>query len=228
MLKAVLFDMDGTITELTLPLEAMRSDTKKFFLERGLPSSLLTIDDGISSTKYKAKTYFSDNGISEEDWKQMELDLDVVLNSHEGDAAKNTLIIPGTLESVQQIRTLGLKTAVLTNNGRHAVDIILQTHPFHEYFDIIQTRNESPNPKPYPDGLLKLVRYLNLKVDEVVYVGDARIDAAAAQAAGIEFWGVSTGETSKQVLVSVGSDLVFSSLNEVAKEVKNRIDNELD
>ncbi|TXT57395.1 MAG: hypothetical protein BAJATHORv1_10096 [Candidatus Thorarchaeota archaeon] len=224
MLKALLFDMDGTITELTLPLEAMRSDTKKFFLEKGLPSELLTVEDGISSTKYKAKTYFFNNGITDSEWKQMEIDLDVVLNSHEGDAAQNTLIIPGSLDSVQKIRNLGLRTAVLTNNGRHAVNIILQNHPFDQYFDIIQTRNESPNPKPYPDGLVKLTRNLNLEVDEVVYVGDARIDAAAAQSAGIEFWGVATGETPKDVLLEVGSDLVFSSLSEIVEEVKKRID----
>ena len=62
MLKALVFDMDGTITHLTLPLEAMRSDTTKYFISKGLPPELLEPADGISSTTGKARDYFLNNG----------------------------------------------------------------------------------------------------------------------------------------------------------------------
>ena len=84
--------------------------------------------------------------------------------------------------------------------------------PLHENFDLIQTRHESPRPKPYPDGLLKITDELGVESTEVVYIGDALIDGAAAKRAGIEFWGVSTGETSANALYDAGASKVFESL----------------
>ncbi|MCK5240654.1 MAG: hypothetical protein KAR33_13945, partial [Candidatus Thorarchaeota archaeon] len=68
MLKAVVFDLDGTITKLKLPLELMRSDAKLFYISEGLPSELLEPADGISSSTAKAREYFLSNGISMNEW----------------------------------------------------------------------------------------------------------------------------------------------------------------
>ncbi len=146
-----------------------------------------------------------------------------MLNCHESDAAKAATLIEGSLDVIRRIRELGLRTAILTNNGRSAVDIILKRIPLGEYFEIIQTRNESPSPKPYPDGLLKMVEKLGVNRDEVVYVGDASIDGAAAGRAGIEFWGVTTGETDSTALLESGATLVFDSLEDVLAEVRVRL-----
>jgi len=57
VLKALVFDMDGTITELALPLEAMRADTKEYYIAKGLPAEILEPADGISSSTAKARDY---------------------------------------------------------------------------------------------------------------------------------------------------------------------------
>jgi len=223
MLKALVFDMDGTITVLALPLEAMRNETKEYYLTRGLPPELLEPADGISSSTAKAQEYFLSTGLSHDEWLQMELAVDVILNDLEGSTAGDAIELPGALDVVKKIRELGLRTAILTNNGRSSVDIIMKQIPLVDYFDIIQTRHESPRPKPYPDGLLKIASELNVTLDEVVYVGDAMIDGAAATRAGIEFWGVATGETPREVLVESGASLVFDSLDEILQEIFIRL-----
>ncbi|MFW9960767.1 MAG: HAD family hydrolase [Candidatus Thorarchaeota archaeon] len=222
MLKALVFDMDGTITKLTLPLEAMRQDTKNFYIEHGFPAELFEDADGISSSTAKAKEYFLSNGMQLSEWEQMEGEVDRILSQHEGFAAANAVLIEGTLDIVNQIRRSGLFTAILTNNGRFAVDKIMQQLPLVKYFDIIQTRHESPQPKPYPDGLLKLAMLFGINPNEMVYVGDALIDVTAAKRAGIEFWGVATGETPAHVLREAGASIVFYSLDGVLHEVRNR------
>ncbi len=223
MLRAALFDLDGTITVLTLPLDAMRSDTKKYYIEHGLPPEIIEPADGISSTRMKAKEYFFAHGISESEWERMEREVDEVLSRHEGGAAYNVRLITGTLEVVAEIRRLGIKTAILTNNGRHAVNIITKQLPLENYFDIIQTRNESPNPKPYPDGILRVLDKLGVTVDEAVYIGDALIDAVAAQRAGIRFWAVATGETSKETLLEAGADMAFDSLRDILPVIRQLV-----
>ncbi|TET11292.1 MAG: HAD family hydrolase [Candidatus Thorarchaeota archaeon] len=215
MLKAIVFDMDGTITVLKLPLEAMRRDTKKYYISRGFPHDQFETSDGISSSTGKARNYFLANGYSEDDWKKMESEMDTILSRHEGFAAVNASEIEGSLDIIKKIRDVGLKTAILTNNGRPALDKILEQIPLGEHFDLIHTRHESPKPKPYPDGLLKVSSELGVDESEVVFVGDALIDGAAATRAGIEFWGVSTGETSSEKLYEAGASKVFTSLSGV-------------
>jgi phosphoglycolate phosphatase len=223
MLKAVLFDLDGTLTVLALPLDAMRRDTKEYFKSQGAPADLFDSADGISSTRGKARDYFHSKGISSSEWKRMESEVDKTLSGHEGWAATDAELIDGSMDVVRELKTLGLKTAILTNNGRTAVDIILEQLPLEELFDVIQTRNESPTPKPYPDGLNQLVAQIGVQPNEVVYIGDARIDGAAATRAGIEFWGVTTGETPRNDLIKAGASQVFDSLQQILDVVKSRL-----
>ncbi|MFW9768378.1 MAG: HAD family hydrolase [Candidatus Thorarchaeota archaeon] len=215
MIKALVFDMDGTITVLKLPLEAMRQDTKNFYIAKGYPLDGFEECDGISSSTGKAREYFLSNGVSEDEWQQMESEIDVILSQHEGFAAANAVPIKGALEIVQKVRDAGMKTAILTNNGRPALDKIIEQLPLNEYFDLIFTRHETPKPKPFPDGLLSVASELGVEKNEVVYIGDALIDGTAASRAGIEFWGVETGETSAEILYEAGASRVFSSLSEV-------------
>jgi HAD superfamily hydrolase (TIGR01549 family) len=223
LLKAVIFDLDGTITKLILPLEEMRDDTKKFFIDKGLPSDLVEPADGISSTKHKALTYFEERGLTPEEWNKWCEDLDVVLDSHETETAERVELIEESLGVVDQIKELGLKTAILTNSGRHAVDIIVKKVQLKPHFELIQTRSESNRPKPYPDGIHQVIEKLGITMDEAIYVGDATIDGVASKKAGIEFWGVTTGETPAEVLLKVGASKVFNSLHEVLQEIKAHI-----
>ena len=225
VLKALVFDMDGTITVLALPLEAMRDDTKDYYISKGLPPELLEPADGISSSTAKARDYFLSNGCSLDDWTTMEQEVDIILNKHEGFAAQSAILLPGALEVVQKIRAHGFLTAILTNNGRSSVDQIMAQIPLAEYFQIIQTRHESPKPKPHPDGILKIIGELGVGLEEAVYIGDALIDGAAAIRAGIEFWGVTTGETSADSLVEAGASRVFRSLDEILVEALARKSN---
>ncbi|TFG34385.1 HAD family hydrolase [Candidatus Thorarchaeota archaeon] len=218
MLKALVFDMDGTITELSLPLEAMRQDTKEYYIAKGLPPTLLEDADGISSSTTKAREYFLNNGISPDQWKLMEREVDEILSKHEGYAAETARLLDGTLDVVKKLRQNGYLTAILTNNGRSSVEKIIEQIPIAEYFDVIQTRHESPQPKPFPDGLWKIASELGVEKSEVVYIGDALIDATAAKRAGIEFWGVATGETSAEVLHEAGASKVFNALDGIIEE----------
>lgn len=224
-MRAIIFDLDGTITQLELPLELMRSDAKQYYISKGLPANLLESADGISSSTAKAKDYFLSNGVSLQDWDILQEELDKLMSQHETSSAQSVNLMDRALETVSEVRSLGIKTAVLTNNSRDAMDIILRQVPLEQYFEIIQTRHESPSPKPYPDGLIHLAQLLSVDVSEAVYVGDAVIDGVAAARAGMEFWGVTTGETNCQKLLSVGASVVVSSIYDIKDLVLERIKN---
>jgi len=223
MLKAVVFDLDGTLTVLNLPLEAMRKDTKAYFISKGVPTDLFEPVDGISSSTTKAMEYFFSTGMSPDRWKKYESEMDTILDKHEASATKQVILMEDTVEAINGIKDLGLKTAILTNNGRGSVNAILEQTELGGLFDIIQTRHESPRAKPFPDGLLKIVARLDVERNEAVYVGDAGIDAVAAKRAGIEFWGVTTGEIDRESLLCAGASMTLESLSHVLAEVRIRI-----
>ena len=56
-----------------------------------------------------------------------------------------------------------------------------------KFFDVLMTAEKYSKPKPNPEPLLLALKKLNLKPDQVVYIGDTQIDADAAKAAGITF-----------------------------------------
>ena len=223
MLKAVVFDLDGTLTVLNLPLDAMRKDTKTYFISKGVPTELFEPADGISSSTTKAREYFLSIGISPARWKKYESEMDTILDKHEASATKQVILMEDTVEAINGIKDLGLKTAILTNNGRVSVNAILEQTELGDLFDIIQTRHESPRAKPFPDGLLKIVARLDVERNEAIYVGDAGIDAVAAKRAGIEFWGVTTGEIDRESLLRAGALMTLESLSRVLAAVRNRI-----
>ncbi|MHA1577485.1 MAG: HAD family hydrolase, partial [Candidatus Thorarchaeota archaeon] len=198
--------------------------TKAYFLSKGLPPDLLEPADGISSSTAKAEEYFLSTGLPISEWDGMKSEVDVVLSKHENHSAEDVTLFDDALTTIVHIRDLGLKTAILTNNGRDAVDIMLEKIPLAEYFDFIQTRHESPSPKPYPDGINSILKLLGLASNEVIYIGDALIDGTAATRAGVEFWGVSTGETVTTTLYLAGATRVFDSLSDIIPIVKERLD----
>jgi HAD superfamily hydrolase (TIGR01509 family) len=215
MPRVMIFDLDGTIIKLTLPLEAMRSETKLFYTIKGYPADMFDQADGISSSTEKAKKYFLRKGTSLEQWHEMEREIDILNEAYELSSAKDVVLIDGALETVKDVTAMGIRTAVLTNNSRPAMDIILGKYPLKDYFELIHTRHESPSPKPYPDGLLYILELMGVEPSEAVYVGDAMIDGVAASRAGVEFWGVASGETDSEVLRSSGARYVFSHISEI-------------
>lgn len=73
------------------------------------------------------------------------------------------------------------KTAVATNRT-DSMPTLLREHDIAPYFDLIVSANDVPRPKPYPDQLLLLLDYFKISPHEMLYVGDSKVDEAAAQA----------------------------------------------
>ena len=92
---------------------------------------------------------------------------------------------PGIVEVIRELRSQGKLTAVFTGRGRPSTDAILRGMQLQDLFDAVVTSDDVDDPKPAPDGLLKILELLKMKADEAVYVGDTVKDIDAARAAGV-------------------------------------------
>ncbi len=75
---------------------------------------------------------------------------------------------------LNSLRENGLKMAVLSNNRKIVLDSTIDNFKLRKYFDIVM--GIETKPKPYPDGLLKILDFLKTDKSKAIYVGDTEID----------------------------------------------------
>jgi len=75
-------------------------------------------------------------------------------------------------------------TALATNRTTttHAV---LQYHRLADQFDLVVSALDVTRPKPHPDSLWRILAYFKLAPEEVIYIGDSKVDEEFAHNAGV-------------------------------------------
>ncbi|MCK6264632.1 HAD family hydrolase [Vibrio sp. ZSDE26] len=153
-IKAVLFDLDGTLVDSKLDFHQLRQ-------QLGFPTGepILEFIDQIESETERVAA------------NQMVFDFEMK-------AAKTASLMPGALELISTLHKDGYPTAILTRNIRQASQMMLTNLSLP--IDLMLTR-EDCSPKPSPEGLYILANKLKLDVSELVYVGDYKFDLEAAR-----------------------------------------------
>lgn len=65
-----------------------------------------------------------------------------------------------------------------------------------------------------PDALYAMLKELNIKKEECIYVGDSNVDCYTAQNAGVKCCGVSWGFRGRKELEEAGADVVIDNADE--------------
>ncbi len=159
MLKAVLFDMDGTITRPHIDWAALRG---RLQVPAGVP-----IMEYIESLPSPLQEQAS-----------------AVLEEVEMEAAIEAVLNPGAAELLGQLRRDGLRLALITNNHRQAMRMIVEK--FGLDFDLLLSREDALL-KPAPDLLFLALAQFGCTPAEACFVGDGRYDRLASEAAGVPY-----------------------------------------
>lgn len=93
---------------------------------------------------------------------------------------------PGLLEILHWLKLYDARLGVFTNLA-NAVEELLRYFSLESFFCPIMTAGICP-PKPYPDGLLRIMGEWNLEPGEIAFLGDSKVDEQAAANAGVPFW----------------------------------------
>ncbi len=111
------------------------------------------------------------------------------IDKAEKEAIKTATVIQGAERIPLFLEKYDMHSIIFTNNSRSTVDLYLTRFSFLKEFEIL-TREDFNNPKPDPEGLIKIIeRFDNESItrENAVYVGDSYIDAIAAYRANIRF-----------------------------------------
>ncbi len=134
---------------------------------------------------------------------------------------ENSSFYPGALELAWEWKRQGYKLAIVTTKYHYRIEAILQKYQEPDLFDMIVGGDEVKYPKPDPQGVFHVLGEWDLSKDEVLYVGDSLVDARTAQAAGVDFAGVTTGTTGKDEMEQYPHVGVFAGLGELKKKFLN-------
>ncbi|MCX6767780.1 MAG: HAD hydrolase-like protein [Candidatus Micrarchaeota archaeon] len=103
--------------------------------------------------------------------------------------------------------------AVVSDSGRRGVMKWVRAKKLTRFFKIILCREDVPEMKPSPKGILAVLGKMRARPGEnVFYAGDAQCDILAARAAGVKAVGLACGMASEKMLWKAGADSVFSDL----------------
>lgn len=89
-------------------------------------------------------------------------------------------------QALDLLKSKGKKLAVLTNRGT-SLAYLLEHFDMKKYFDFTVNSFDVVNPKPHPEGLIKILNYFNLDSNDAIYVGDSMNDYLPAKATSTDF-----------------------------------------
>ncbi len=122
------------------------------------------------------------------------------VNIADGYMNDNTVLFPETAEVLNTLKESGVKLGIVSTKYRYRIKYFLDREFGPDFIKVIIGGEDVTNHKPSPEGLLLAINKLNSDKSKCLYIGDSTIDAAAAQAAGIDFYGVLNGATTREEL----------------------------
>lgn len=93
----------------------------------------------------------------------------------------------GARELLRYAKSQGLKICVVTSSDRELALRELIVTSLLSYIGLMVTADMVKRSKPSPEPILKALSLLELRAEEVVYMGDTALDLEAAMAAGVKY-----------------------------------------
>ena len=206
MKKAVIFDLDGTLTNT---LKSLWKSTNMALATAGLPPH--EIDS------YK---YFAGNGAKELIRKSLIADGDTELVHFDSVMEAYNRIFEeycmyevkpydGIRELLKALKDRGLHLAVNSNKPQpRTVDVVEEIFG-KDMFDLLVGQCEERRRKPAPDGVNYILEQLDLDKADVLYIGDTCTDMQTGKSAGVFTVGALWGFRDRQELVENHADAII-------------------
>ncbi|MDG6222316.1 MAG: HAD family hydrolase [Candidatus Bathyarchaeota archaeon] len=214
MIKAVIFDLDGTLTEFNLDFKACRTQVIQRLSEQGMPQQLFSLNESAFDMLLKIKKYLGPEP-QENEMREFKKIVFSIVENFELQAAKETKMFPGVLETLDTLRKMRLKMGLCTISGKKASGLILRSFGIEHFFGAVFPRESVINVKPNPVHLQAVLDSLNVNANEAIFVGDSIKDIICATKLGVMAVGVTTGLSSMEQLKNSGSNYIISSITEV-------------
>jgi len=215
VIKAVVFDLDGTIASFNIDYRAVRADVRDFLIKNGLPASVLSINESIFEMLKKTEIFMKNNGKSEKTLMETRQKALAIAEKYELEASKTTGLLPGVLETLKALKKMNLKIGLCTINSEKSTSYILKRFGITEFFDAVAPRDNVKYVKPNTEHLEATLKALGVNPEETMVVGDSQIDMKCAKELTAIAVGLPTGVSSPKELISSGANYFITSITDL-------------
>ncbi len=213
--KAVIFDLDGTLVGFNLDYRALRAEVRGYLAKRGVPASVLSLKENIFEMLKKAEIFVKNSGKSAEEMAAIRSEAFGIAEKYELEAAMSTGLLSGAVETLKALKRMGLKIGLCTINSEKSTGYILQRFKIADFLDVTVTRNMVSQVKPNPEHLQVVLKALSVAPEESVVVGDSSADMQCARELKAIAVGLPTGISTVQQLTSQGANFIITSITDL-------------
>lgn len=219
MIKAVLFDLDGTLVNSLADL----ADSTNFALQKlNFPTHeteeyKYLVGDGIPKLIERA---LPENERTEENRSKC---LELFMAHYREHYFDKTDAYDGIKELLSALKADGFKIAVISNKAQEMAQKVVDK-VFGDIFDAVAGKREGYKTKPDPALTLEVIKELGVTPESSVLVGDSGMDMAAAVNAKTTGIGVLWGFRTETELRQNGADYIADTTAQILniiKEIQN-------
>lgn len=235
MIKAIIFDKDGTIIdfdafwvtvseyavkEMLESLGCQEIAVDEFLYAMGVTDGVTSINGVLCYGTYEMmaeKIYqvLQKYGYSG-DFEEIKT---LTLETHKKHSDKG--IVKATCNDIKgffkDLKSKGIILAIVTTDILSVTKRCLNALDIEDYFDEIYTDDGNFPPKPAPDTVFDLCRKYSLELSEILMVGDTKTDVQFAKNAGIKVVCVAKTEENRQILLNE-TDTVVKDISYITLE----------
>jgi HAD superfamily hydrolase (TIGR01509 family) len=214
VVKAVIFDLDGTIARFNLDYRAVRGDIRSYLLRVGVPASLLSVNESIFEMLKKTEIFLKNSGKAAE-ITEIRNEALTIAEKYELEAAQDTGLLPGVNETLKTLKQMGLKIGLFTLSSDKAARYILQRFKLGDFFGVTVPRNKVNYVKPNPEHLEMALKVLGAAPEETVVVGDSDVDMESAKELKAIAVGLPAGISTIEQLTVHGANYIITSITDL-------------
>src|SRR5271157_25235 len=222
-----IFDLDGTLQDFVAVFNEMSQRVNEELALQTSPEKLAELDTFIRSQMQGQSSQYiivkilwnvaKRMGLS---WRRRFTYINAC-NRHYRALIPDIQIFPGVPEALSEIRNQGFPTAIQSSASTEEIQHRMAKYQdfLTKYIDLVLGRDNVPQMKPAPDGILLAAEHFHVPPTRCVYIGDMETDMQAARAARAVAVGVLTGFDNAERLTAAGAEFILPSVAELPAAV---------
>ena len=213
MIKACIFDLDGTVANTINSIAYFANKALKKAGFKEIETEKYNILAG-NGAKVLVERMLETVGAEKSCYDEVSVEYNT---TYDNNFLYLTEPYEGITDMLKELKKRGIKVAILSNKPHGTATKVSEALFSRELVDICYGGRDTVALKPDPQGVFEILDELGIKKDECLYIGDTGTDMQTGKNAGLYTVGVLWGFRKEPELLENGADAVIAHPSELLK-----------